>query len=465
MMEFKVGSKVEVLSKKVAIGMWRSAEIVEINGDEYVVRYDAFRGASRMGTFQRVSIEWIRPCPPPTKAGTSWESGDVVEVYDAGFWKVAMIMKVIGEGKYCIRLIGAVEELEVHNSSMRARLAWEDNRWFVMIQAHQTVMQPRDTAAISRSKFEALPSRKQKRMSLNDNSNREGYGFKRRKVSSLFQKPPSPRHSCPLNVEKVETAAYSRGKCLKKLLLSSSGIKMTMESAVSKENKLGAVPHGAIPDLKDSDATESSVGSCSVHSYTLCRSLSHSPTYRIKGGEDDICSDAESRVSFGYREGNCLAAREVDIARMPALVSDTNACTLQAYRVSTPYSLDRVPTSYSHEFGGARRVYSKVLTSASHVYSCTLQSLFESGPSLSWDQEVYLTDLRRTLKIPDDEHLQDNLWKQCFAWLAAQTEGDGCSLNVDEFWSQMLVKLDSCLAVGNGFELQAPVLAHLTVIL
>ncbi|GAB2233427.1 hypothetical protein Droror1_Dr00002650 [Drosera rotundifolia] len=202
MMESKVGSKVEVLSKKVAIGMWRSAEIVEINGDEYVVRYDAFRGASRMGTFQRVSSEWIRPCPPPTKAGTSWETGDVVEVYDAGFWKVAMIMKAIGEGKYCIRLIGAVEELEVHNSSLRARLAWEDNRWFVMIQAHQTVMQPGDTAAILRSKFEVLPSRKQKRMSLNDTSNREGYGFKRRKVSSLFQKPPSPRYSCPLNVEK-----------------------------------------------------------------------------------------------------------------------------------------------------------------------------------------------------------------------------------------------------------------------
>ncbi|GAB4837577.1 hypothetical protein Ancab_002427 [Ancistrocladus abbreviatus] len=106
MERFKIGAKVEILRRKnMPPGMWHSAIIAEESGDNYMVRYDCGLGVGGEGV-QRVPRESIRPCPPYMRGAVAWEVGDVVEVFDVSHWKAAVIVKVIGWGCYCIRLIG-----------------------------------------------------------------------------------------------------------------------------------------------------------------------------------------------------------------------------------------------------------------------------------------------------------------------------------------------------------------------
>ena len=134
-MKFKKGSKVEVLSKKeVPSGAWRCAEIISRNGHNCCVRYDPYLGMASKGNVDRVPMKAIRPCPLPVKGVESWVTGDVVEVFNNGSWKCAMVLKVTCGVYYLVRLLGSCHEFEVHKSNIRVRQAWIDDRWVVIGQ-------------------------------------------------------------------------------------------------------------------------------------------------------------------------------------------------------------------------------------------------------------------------------------------------------------------------------------------
>ncbi|KAJ4903001.1 Plant Tudor-like RNA-binding protein [Raphanus sativus] len=132
-MRFRKGSRVEVLSLNApSYGAWRTAEILSGNGHTYSVRYYSFGLAKDETLEERVARKMIRPCPPITDV-YRWESGELVEVLDHVFWKPATVLKELSGRCYAVRLLGVAVELTVHKVNIRARQAWEDERW-VMIE-------------------------------------------------------------------------------------------------------------------------------------------------------------------------------------------------------------------------------------------------------------------------------------------------------------------------------------------
>lgn len=133
-MKFKKGSKVEVLNTREApLSSWWCAEIISSNGHNYVVKYD--RKLPEMGaSVEMVSMEVIRPCPPSAKSSRSWVPGDIVEVFDYGFWKPSVVSKVIEGDYFIVRLLGLHSRLRVHASDLRLRQSWQNNKWIVIGQ-------------------------------------------------------------------------------------------------------------------------------------------------------------------------------------------------------------------------------------------------------------------------------------------------------------------------------------------
>ncbi|XP_048331321.2 uncharacterized protein LOC107421236 isoform X2 [Ziziphus jujuba] len=131
-MRFKKGSKVEVLCKKeVPLGAWRCAEIISGNGHSYSVMYDWSSSMENEVFMDRVLRKAIRPCPPPARSVENWAVGDVVEVLDICSWKIATILKVLDGARCLVRLLGSCLEFTVHQSKIRIRQTWKDDRWIV----------------------------------------------------------------------------------------------------------------------------------------------------------------------------------------------------------------------------------------------------------------------------------------------------------------------------------------------
>lgn len=130
-MRIKKGSKVEILANTEKIGEeWRCARIISGNGHTYSVQYDCSSMTSESSVV-RVPRKAIRPCPPPIKGIGSWEVNDIVEVYDVGSWKAAIILKFIGGDFYLVRLWVSCKELKVRKVNMRVRQSWEDGQWII----------------------------------------------------------------------------------------------------------------------------------------------------------------------------------------------------------------------------------------------------------------------------------------------------------------------------------------------
>lgn len=130
-MRFKKGSKVEVLANTEGPCVeFRCAQIISGNGHTYSVQYECSSMTSE-ATVERVLRKAIRPCPPLIKGFESWEAFDVVEVYDAGSWKVATVLKVLGGDFYLVRCLSSCKQLKVHKASMRVRQSWINGQWVV----------------------------------------------------------------------------------------------------------------------------------------------------------------------------------------------------------------------------------------------------------------------------------------------------------------------------------------------
>ncbi|GAB4854129.1 hypothetical protein Ancab_022711 [Ancistrocladus abbreviatus] len=360
MKRLKIGSKVEILRKKnMPPGMWRSAEIVEHSGDNYIVRYDCGLGVGGEGTFQCVPWESIRPCPP-MKDVVSWEVRDVVEVFNTGHWKVAVVLKAMGGGYYCVRLIGSFEEFIVKKSSIRVRQVWNDSKWVVIGKDYGTckhVIHELHGKTITHTggNFPVLPSRRLKR-TLATYSYLDAYS------TSFPKKRAVEKGGCSVQVlseysslflKKVDGAACFRENRGGKLVPPSSNVSVAANNVLNRGKQMGAHFYDRISQPNDSISIVSSVGSCSV---------------------------------FGCNPNSCPLAEDTD-----SLSSDAESFhSLVEDEASTSHSLEE-------EYGGER-------TPELQVYCCTLQTLYTSGP-LSWEQEVYLTDLRSELHISDEQHL------------------------------------------------------------
>ncbi|KAJ1376160.1 Agenet-like domain [Sesbania bispinosa] len=130
-MRFKTGSKVEILGNSEGLSVeWRCAHIISGNGHTYNVQYDCSSMTSE-ASVERVPRKAIRPCPPPIEGVGSWEVNNFVEVYDAGSWKAATVLKFLGRDFYLVRLWVSCKVLKVHKVDMRVHQSWQNGQWIV----------------------------------------------------------------------------------------------------------------------------------------------------------------------------------------------------------------------------------------------------------------------------------------------------------------------------------------------
>lgn len=130
-MIFEKGFKVEVRNmRETPTGSWWRAEIISGNGRYYNVRYQC--PSPDMSDVERVSRKSIRPCPPSNKLPADWETGDMIEAFDNGSWKISELLMVLDENHYTVRLLGSFWSIKIHYLNVRIRQTWEDGKWVVI---------------------------------------------------------------------------------------------------------------------------------------------------------------------------------------------------------------------------------------------------------------------------------------------------------------------------------------------
>lgn len=397
-MRFRKGSKVEVLRKKeLPTGEWRCGKIISGNGHTYSVVYEGSFGMRSEALVERVPRNAIRPCPPSVGSLESCSVGDVVEVFDVGSWKVAMVLKVSG-GDYClVRLLGSCEEFRVQKSNIRVRQSWQDNKWVVIgkgsgscgavksnkpyslncylmdskfpqfitaikKQTGSGHLAAQDNTCFQESRI--VSSKTLKRLSPYCSSHIEEYTRKMRAVEKegerqrFISEAPSPL------LKKVDAVAYPRVKLGEKYMHASSNNQTTGYFELERGNQNDSVLsfHERSSERSDCDSVASSVGSCSVVSNSPNKLSGHilsGPTQDA----DTLCSDADSFYDCGDEEGKCSLSLQEDVA-------------------------------------------AKIHRLELHAYCRTVEAIYASGP-LSWEQEALLTNLRISLNISNDEHLME----------------------------------------------------------
>ncbi|KAI7753491.1 hypothetical protein M8C21_027363 [Ambrosia artemisiifolia] len=128
-MKFQNGSKVEVMNKTELPTSWCVAEVVSGNRYTYNLRYDCC-----YTRVEKVSREFIRPCPPRSNDAHNWAVGDIVEVLDDSSWKTATLVCQVNDGAhFSSRPHGFTYEIIVHKSNIRARQLWQHGQWLPII--------------------------------------------------------------------------------------------------------------------------------------------------------------------------------------------------------------------------------------------------------------------------------------------------------------------------------------------
>ncbi|XP_072983125.1 uncharacterized protein [Typha latifolia] len=385
-MRFKKGSKVEVFNQQeVPSGSWRPAEIVSGNGHTHYVKY-AQCSPDTCAPLERVPRKAIRPCPPQVEYPLHWVTGDILEVFDNGSWKLAEMSTVIDGHYYFVRLLGSSREFKAQTSYLRLRQLWQDDKWIVISKDSGKC-----AGGLSRSlsKVENFSSEMPKLHAQNCSKD----DYPRSKHHNVFERPfrgsfvgmkrkapilLPPAKACSQAIKKPR--AMERDGRRKELIVEHSPLlTIKVDAVASPCTKLGEKYMHASLDNKttgfskmdsgmgvahveyqhiesnvgpsDPESTSSSVGSCSTRNSPYM-----SPCYPLAGLTQDFCSnssDAETSSELG---------RDEDMLKI-----DTHLLELHAYR-------------------------------------STLMALYSSGP-ISWEQEALMTNLRLNLNISNDEHL------------------------------------------------------------
>lgn len=359
-MRFKVGTMVEVLSKKDHSRVWRCAKIEEDDGDGYTVRYYRGPGIAKDGV-DEVPADAVRPCPRPSKSTNILLVGDVVEVLDDGYWRISVIDEVLEDDCFYIRVIGSLDEFKVNRSSIRARQEWKQNKWVLIdkdSEYHEDLAPKMHKKSHVQEVPESnLPPKSLKRSFSDHSSTAKVYSKcsqKRRLVDNAVELDAIDGDAYSFT-GKVENPTNQRGNLGKDTMQNFTKKTIRSNNAYSRN-------HDDFLGLNDCVSTMSSVASCSITNAISDRLLSHSSA----GSRQDsasLCSDADSHSHLGSEEEMCVD------------------------------QLERGDVLRTHELD-------------LYGYRCVLETLYASGP-LSWQQETALTNLRMKLYVSNDEHLSE----------------------------------------------------------
>ncbi|XP_074280509.1 uncharacterized protein LOC141605575 isoform X2 [Silene latifolia] len=329
-MRFKVGSMVEVLTKKkTPSGVWRCAEIVADNGDGYTVRYYRCTDIVKEGV-DKVSVEAVRPRPSPLRVidSVDWAVGDIVEVLDNGYWKVSVIEDVLGQDCYQIRVVGSIDEFRVKKANIRMRQEWKDDQWILLgkdsgecedliIRARKNgrMQQQLQQDNVINAQLVTEKSLQSVKRSFSDiSSSEEAYSECLRKRRSVNKETElyfidDDSYSFIGNTDSHGNIKANLGN--KNLQI------LTMEgtdfSNAGRRNHGDALFLARSSNSKDCVSGLSSVASCSVIDPLSDRMLSHAST-SCSQEADSLCSDADSISLLGYEEGKSVGPAK---ARVP----------------------------------------------------------------------------------------------------------------------------------------------------
>lgn len=128
-MKFGKGDSVEALRREHdRWGTWFPGTIVSINGDDYVIGYEFLVDQKGKLVLEKIPREDVRP-QPVHHVGKKWRVGDMAEVFDAHCWRVGKVAKALQRNWFVIRLFGSIQLKEFHESNLRTRQAWHNNKW------------------------------------------------------------------------------------------------------------------------------------------------------------------------------------------------------------------------------------------------------------------------------------------------------------------------------------------------
>ncbi|KAK9682653.1 hypothetical protein RND81_10G087300 [Saponaria officinalis] len=286
----------------------------------------------------------------------TWSVDDVVEVLHDGYWKVSLIVGVSGEDCYQIQVVGSIDEFRVSKSSIRVRQIWKENEWMLMEKVSGDC---EDLVSRMRRRIHMLQQQEQQKQCdykwqlVPDSSY----------ISKLMKGPlsDSRRHSEDNSERAKKRRAISKEVDLHAIIDDSNYFVGKPCGGASCMNHDGEKLLARAIKPSECVSKISSVGSCSITNAISNSRLNNSSAGCGKDN-DCLCSDAESLKTFGYVKGPSVVSRVKQVVR--------------------PHDLDL------------------------RSYRYFLKTLYASGP-LTWDQELLLTNLRKTFCVSNDEHLTE----------------------------------------------------------
>lgn len=127
------GGEVEVFNSRVVpLGSWWPATVMSMHGETSRIRY--YNAPPDMGNavFERISVNFLRPCPPKFPLPFQLSPGYTVEVFDVGSWKPAKILEVVDHSNIHVQLVGSLDRFTIHKCDVRVRCFLKDNQWMML---------------------------------------------------------------------------------------------------------------------------------------------------------------------------------------------------------------------------------------------------------------------------------------------------------------------------------------------
>lgn len=130
------------MKKELPCCTWRCGEIVSGNGHNYDISfYDSLGTTSTSAggvAVERFPRKFMRPFPPrfDDDAFSDWVPGDTAEMFDSMSWKAVSVSDLLGADVYLVRLLGSLQEVRAHKSSLRVQQIWIRDEW-VMLGRHK----------------------------------------------------------------------------------------------------------------------------------------------------------------------------------------------------------------------------------------------------------------------------------------------------------------------------------------
>ncbi|CAF1911317.1 unnamed protein product [Brassica napus] len=174
---FEIGENVEISSQDDnTCHKWYPGNVLAtylVDGVEMVkVEYSApsldEKKKRKRSVETRVSIDRIRPQPPPERPGAkkSYELMDDVEVFDNGAWCAGKVKVILFDGTCFVSLNNSTEQIYFNHSEMRKPRKWVDGVWKMTekIEEEQTQsVNPSEGDGDKKGKAKAVACKKKKK--------------------------------------------------------------------------------------------------------------------------------------------------------------------------------------------------------------------------------------------------------------------------------------------------------------